>query len=205
MALSAAPGALPPAAEGEVAIPPAGVDAGAFYNLVAIRQRGFVDNLLAIDKAANNSSIVFCLEWRGWRLLFPGDAELRSWKEMNKEGALSPIHFLKIGHHGSHNGTPDAELLKKILPVPAPDDRERRASVSTFPDTYSGIPHQETFDELRDLHGCELSTTIGLADGAARVLGVRGLGWPREGLPAFQAGNTVQIPLGTPCRQLSSC
>jgi len=174
MALSAAPGALPPSAEGEVAIPPAGVDAGAFYNLVDIRQRGFVDNLLAIDKAANNSSIVFCLEWRGWRLLFPGDAELRSWKEMNKEGALSPVHFLKIGHHGSHNGTPDAELLNKILPIPPPDARERRAAVSTFPDTYSGIPHQETFDELRDLHGCTLSTTMGLADGAARVLEFEG-------------------------------
>jgi beta-lactamase superfamily II metal-dependent hydrolase len=174
LALSAAPGAAPANASVEVAVPPAGVDAGAFYNLVAIRQRGFVDNLLAIDKAANNSSIVFCLEWRGWRLLFPGDAELRSWKEMNKEGALSPVHFLKIGHHGSHNGTPDAELLDKILPIPAPDDRERQAAVSTFPDTYNGIPHIETFDELRDAHGCTLSTTMGLADGAAQILEFEG-------------------------------
>jgi len=173
-ALGAAPGASPLAVDGKVALPPAGVDAGAFYNLVTRRQGGFVDNLLAIDKAANNSSIVFCLEWRGWKLLFPGDAELRSWKEMNKEGVLSPIHFLKIGHHGSHNGTPNADLLAKILPVPAPDNRLRRAAVSTFPDTYSGIPHQETFDELRDVHGCILSTTMGLADGEAQILEFEG-------------------------------
>jgi beta-lactamase superfamily II metal-dependent hydrolase len=144
-----------------------GVDAGAFYNLVHLREGGYIENLLAIDKAANNSSIVFCLEWRGWRLLFPGDAEIRSWKEMNKEGVLSPIHFLKISHHGSHNGTPDADLLNKILPVPKPDDgKERRAAVSTFEDTYSGIPHEETFDELENVHGCKVHKTLGLADGA---------------------------------------
>ena len=67
--------------------PPAGVDAGAFYDLVEFRRRGYGDNLLAIDAAANNSSVVFCLEWRGWRLLFPGDAEQRAWKEMDRREA----------------------------------------------------------------------------------------------------------------------
>jgi len=110
---------------------------------------------------------VFCLKWRGWKLLFPGDAEIRSWREMNKEGVLSPVHFLKVSHHGSHNGTPGAELLNKILPVPAPDGRQRRAAVSTYPDTSSGIPHTDTFDELRDMHGCSLFSTEGIADGAA--------------------------------------
>lgn len=166
MALGMAPG-LAPGQDGVVVTPPAGVDAGAFYNLVALRRSGYIDNLLAIDKAANNSCIVFCLKWRGWKLLFPGDAEIRSWKVMNKEGVLSPIHFLKISHHGSHNGTPDADLLARILPVPSPDNRERRAAVSTFPDTYSGIPHTETFDELEHVNCCELLTTQGLADGAA--------------------------------------
>jgi hypothetical protein len=54
------------------------VDAGAFYDLVESRRRGFEDNLLAIDAANNNTSVVLLLEWRGWRLLFPGDAEVRS-------------------------------------------------------------------------------------------------------------------------------
>ncbi len=158
----------------EPATPPPGVDAGAFYNLIALREGSYVDNLLAIDQAANNSSIVFCLEWRGWRLLFPGDAEIRSWKEMNKEEVLSPVHFLKISHHGSRSGTPDGKLLNKILPVPSPDGRPRHAAVSTYPETYSGIPHDETLEELRHAHGCSVHSTLGLADGASITIELKG-------------------------------
>lgn len=129
--------------------PPPGVDAGAFFNLVEKRQRGIFDNLLAIDRAANNTSLVFSLEWRGWRLLFPGDAEHRAWLEMHKRGLLKPVHFLKVGHHGSWNGTPPPELLEQVLPVQAPDGRERRALVSTHDGTYTGVPNRETLDELR--------------------------------------------------------
>ena len=35
------------------------------------------DTILAIDKAANNTLIVLEVRWRGWRLLFGGDAEER--------------------------------------------------------------------------------------------------------------------------------
>jgi beta-lactamase superfamily II metal-dependent hydrolase len=129
-------------------IPPAGVDAGAFYNLVDFRGRGYADNMLAIDRAANDSSIVFTLEWRGWRLLFPGDAEHRSWRTMDKNGLLQPIHFLKVGHHGSHNGTPPIELLDKILPVSPPDERKRYAVLSTCEGAYNNVPHRETMTEI---------------------------------------------------------
>lgn len=71
------------------------------------------------------------LEWRRWRLLFTGDAEHRSWKEMNKRGVLKPVHFLKVSHHGSWNGTPSGEILDKILPPTPPDRRKRHAAVST--------------------------------------------------------------------------
>ncbi|MDF1516051.1 MAG: hypothetical protein P1S60_19740, partial [Anaerolineae bacterium] len=81
-----------------VPTPPPGVDAGSFYRLVEARRSGVVDNLLAIDKARNNTSIVFSLAWHGWKLLFTGDAELRSWREMDKRDVLSPVHFLKISH-----------------------------------------------------------------------------------------------------------
>ncbi len=136
-----APGALP--------LPPRGVDAGAFYRLVSSRERGIFDNLLEIDRAANDSSIVFLMEWRGWRLLFPGDAEERSWREMNKRDLLEHVHFLKVGHHGSHNGTPEDELLDALLPPAPPDDRSRHALVSTHDGTYSGVPHAATLAELR--------------------------------------------------------
>ena len=138
-------------------IPPAGVDAGAFYNLVEAR-RGYVENLLAIDTAANETSVVLCLEWRGWTLLFPGDAEGRSWKTMNREGVLKPVHFLKVGHHGSHNATPPAELLEEVLPMERQDDKPRSALVSysmrvkddgTVTGVYPGVPDAASLSDVQ--------------------------------------------------------
>jgi hypothetical protein len=73
--------------------------------------------------AVNNLSVVLLLEWRGRRLLFPGDAEWKgsykgrvkagssngSWNVMWKERhefLAQPLDFLKVGHHGSENATP---------------------------------------------------------------------------------------------------
>ena len=153
---AAAPGVA--AAKEEVPLPPAGVDAGAFYNLVQTRLSGVGDNMLAIDKAENNTSVVFLLEWRKWRLLFAGDAEVKSWKTMNREGVLKPVHFLKVSHHGSHNGTPEDEIFDAILPKPAPDAKKRSACVSTWTDTYPGIPHDETNERLKSR--CAFHTTL---------------------------------------------
>ena len=146
-------------------LPPAGVDAGAFYDLVDSRRTGLHDNLLAIDKAANNTSIVFSLEWRGWKLLFPGDAEQESWRMMDEQGVLEPVHLLKIAHHGSWNGTPQGEILDKILPPTRPDDRKRYAVVSTCLETYPGVPDDTTENTLRARID-EFHTTLGLADAA---------------------------------------
>jgi hypothetical protein len=128
--------------------PPSGVDIGAFLRLLEARRGGIADNLLAIDKAANNTSVVFALEWRGWRLLFAGDAEIRSWKTMARENVLKPVHFLKVSHHGSHNGTPADEIFDAILPQAPPDNRDRSAAISTWTETYPGIPHKPTNDRL---------------------------------------------------------
>jgi hypothetical protein len=146
--LSAADDAAEPAAPPGPAPnpqPPAGVDAGAFFDLVSSRENGVTDDLLAIDQAANDTSIVLELEWRGWRLLFPGDAEEKSWDMMASKDVLRPVHFVKIGHHGSHNGTPDDPLLNLVLPEAAPDPRKRVAAVSTFDGTYNKVP-----DEIGD-------------------------------------------------------
>jgi hypothetical protein len=109
---------------------------------------------------------VLCLEWNGWRLLFPGDAEKRSWKTMDREGVIKPIHFLKVSHHGSHTGMPPTEpidILDKLLPMPPPDARPRRSVVSTFPLTYPGVPDDPTLEELR--RRTELLTTTDLGPG----------------------------------------
>jgi hypothetical protein len=131
--------------------PPSGVDAGAFFDLVEARRQGPGENLLQIDKAANNTSVVFCLEWNGWRLLFPGDAEEKSWEIMGKKGVLDrPVDFLKIGHHGSHNGTPATDWLDKLLPE---DGKARSAAVCTCAGVYgqskeTAVPNEATLAEL---------------------------------------------------------
>ena len=81
MALTSGSGAAPARGGGVAAAsePPPGVDAGAFYDLVSARARGLSDNLLQIDKAANNTSKAVMLprkpettarlahpRWRGW-------------------------------------------------------------------------------------------------------------------------------------------
>jgi beta-lactamase superfamily II metal-dependent hydrolase len=142
LALAGAPETVLPAA-------PAGVDATAFRGLWDVFRTGPLgDALLQIDRAANDTSVVLELAWRGWKLLFCGDAEERSWARMAAEGVLSPVHFLKVSHHGSHNGTPEAAVLDRVLPLPwsGPD---RIAVVSTCANTYPGIPHGPTDDALR--------------------------------------------------------
>jgi len=135
------------AAAGGQAIPPAGVDAGAFHDLVAARANGFSDAILAIDKAANNTSVVFALTWRKWTLLFAGDAELGSWRKMHQQDVFRPVDFLKVSHHGSHNGTPAEELLDDFLPLDA-KTKKRAAVISTWDKTYGGIPHSPTNKKL---------------------------------------------------------
>ena len=145
---------------------PAGVEARAFGRLVRSWSEGVGDNMLAIDRAANDSSIVFSLEWRGWRLLFPGDAELRSWRTMEREQAIVPVDFLKVGHHGSHNATPPDEILERLLPTGRPRGRRRVAIVSTQEDVYNAVPHPPTLDRIR-ARVDELLTTQDAAPGGA--------------------------------------
>jgi beta-lactamase superfamily II metal-dependent hydrolase len=118
-----------PAASGDAG-PPVGIDAGAFYDLVNARDNVNAASVLAIDAAANNTSVVIEITWRGWKLLFCGDAEKRSWQTMLANNQLEPVHFVKIAHHGSSTGTV-ADILDTVLPQEPPDDKSRQAIVST--------------------------------------------------------------------------
>ena len=138
------------ASTSEPPAPPRGVDAGAFYNLLDVRH-GAAETLLQIDQAANNTSVVVLLEWNGWRLLFTGDAERRSWRTMDARVDLAAVDFLKISHHGSSTGLPPDSILDKILPKPASGDPiKRRAVVSTFPKTYRGVPDTATLTAVAE-------------------------------------------------------
>lgn len=118
----------------------------------------------------NNTSIVLLLEWRGRRLLFTGDAEWEGkgvnegshnscWDvmlEIDKEkGHLSkPLDFLKVGHHGSVNGTPfvnkegaEQLILDKILP----EHGEALVVVSTLAGKHGEkkkVPYSNLMEEL---------------------------------------------------------
>ena len=60
-----ASGAAREAAPG-LSVPPVGVEPGAFFDLQASRRRGTRRQVLEIDKANNNTSVVVELRWRGW-------------------------------------------------------------------------------------------------------------------------------------------
>jgi beta-lactamase superfamily II metal-dependent hydrolase len=123
--------------------PPVGVDPGAFFDLVQSRKRSTRTRILEIDAANNNTSVVVEIEWRGWRLLFPGDAEIPSWKRMHQQGSLRPVHFVKVSHHGSHNGTYE-DLFDELMPAVAPDSRPRHAVVSTHDGNWESVPDRDT-------------------------------------------------------------
>ena len=125
------------------------------------------------SKVTNNTSVVLLIEWKGKRLLFVGDAE---WDTKYKEGKANgawnvmwkkrkaqlnaPIHFLKIGHHGSENATPwndqeDGEetepgtILDAILPLPAGNAKPKaKAVVSTKRKNYETIPRTALLVEI---------------------------------------------------------
>ena len=120
--------------------PPEGVDPRAFQRLLESWNAGISSSALAIDRAANNTSVVFLLEWRGWRLLFAGDAEQKSWQMMAREARLKPVHFLKVGHHGSHNATPPDSILEDSAPGQARWPETQRHCVHLFGDVWRGAP-----------------------------------------------------------------
>ena len=81
------------------------------------------DALLAtswLDRALNNTSIVFVLELAGGCILFSGDAQWGVWRAIldNSEARalLARTDLYKVSHHGSHNGTPK-ELVHDVLPA----------------------------------------------------------------------------------------
>jgi competence protein ComEC len=63
----------------------------------------------------NNASAVFQLRYRGVKALFMGDAEHLSLGELEQYSELLQSDLLKVGHHGSWNGT-SKEFISKVQP-----------------------------------------------------------------------------------------
>lgn len=113
--------------------------------------RGAVEGVRTIDRAKNNTSLVFQLSVGRRNLLFTGDAELESWDVLTRKNKrwLEPVDFLKISHHGSHNGTP-LELLDTLLPKRR--KRSAKIMVSTQRNVYgtkNPVPDEALMIELK--------------------------------------------------------
>jgi beta-lactamase superfamily II metal-dependent hydrolase len=63
---------------------------------------------VAIEQAANGTSLMLVFEIGQAVLLFPGDAQWGTWDNAIKTARplLERTNFLKVGHHGSHNASP---------------------------------------------------------------------------------------------------
>src|SRR5262249_36619416 len=104
---------------------------------------------------------------------------------------LKPVDFLKVAHHGSHNGTP-LELLDRLLPVKR--KAQAQVLVSTKRQVYgtkNPVPDDSLLKELKSrCH--KLVTTEGVAG--------RGVELSLEGCAAFDTGGNAQaaLPLDLP-------
>lgn len=63
----------------------------------------------------NNNSVVTRLIYRGFSMLFTGDAEIEAEARLIDDAVLLPTSVLKVGHHGSFSSTSPA-LLDRIRP-----------------------------------------------------------------------------------------
>lgn len=105
------------------------------------------DELLLLDEltgSINNTSLVTLFEFGGTRLLFPGDAQWGSWDEWMRSSALTRdggLDFLKLSHHGSHNGTPQT-AVKSLA------QRGLRTMASTIPNAHEGVPKPSLLEAI---------------------------------------------------------
>lgn len=77
-------------------------------NPAAFRQK-----LSALDGAMNNYSLILLLEYRGTRVLLPGDTNRLGYGGIPSEDLRA--HLFKVGHHGQRDGADEA-LIRTVRP-----------------------------------------------------------------------------------------
>lgn len=73
----------------------------------------FFQKLSALDAAMNNFSLVLRLDWKGKRVLLPGDTNLAGYRDIPLEDLWA--HIFKVGHHGQKDAADEA-LLRAVHP-----------------------------------------------------------------------------------------
>lgn len=106
-----------------------------------------------LDSVLNNTSLMLVFVVGQAVLLFPGDAQWGSWKaalsDTESRRLLDRVTFLKVGHHGSHNATPQTFVHECLGPRKL---TEKIASmISVVPRGNWDIPRQPLVDALMDV------------------------------------------------------
>lgn len=116
-----------------------------------------LENGLAVrlDHAINNTSLMLMFRIGNAGLLFPGDSQWGTWKAILDDpggrALLSKTTFYKVGHHGSHNATPQSFVEDHFGGRPAAD---LWAMVPVTPHgLWDEIPRQPLVDKLKTLTG----------------------------------------------------
>ncbi|MBQ6465055.1 MAG: hypothetical protein IJJ43_02150 [Oscillospiraceae bacterium] len=76
-------------------------------------EEAFLQKLNEIDSQLNNRSIILLLEYKGTRLLLPGDTNRAGYGEIDPASLRAEL--FKVGHHGQRDGADDA-LLAAVSP-----------------------------------------------------------------------------------------
>ena len=105
-----------------------------------------------LDAELNNTSLILIFRVGDEYLLFPGDAQWGPWETVLDDDdaveLLRKVTFIKISHHGSHNGTPK-KLLEGILGTKNKRNGVVRAMISMTPySKWKDIPHKPILDTL---------------------------------------------------------
>src|SRR5699024_10729020 len=66
-----------------------------------------------LDAAMNNYSLILLLEYRGTRILLPGDTNRMGYGELDPAALRADL--FKVGHHGQRDGI-SAEQIQAIAP-----------------------------------------------------------------------------------------
>ena len=101
--------------------------------------------------------MVLLLQYGSFRMLFTGDLEGEAEQKLASSNRLPECDVLKVGHHGSKNGT-SASFLARVQPS--------AAVVSCGARNRYGHPSKETLSRLADAGVCTYSTA---ESGAVRI------------------------------------
>jgi hypothetical protein len=104
------------------------------------RIRAEADEVLdAVNTTRNNTSVVTRWTYSGATgtvtLLLAGDAQEKSWAVMRDNGVDFSADLIKVGHHGSHNASPDWAFAEVF-----PDKKSiNRVLLTTDPTRFTGV------------------------------------------------------------------